>query len=125
MSIQGIQSELQEVNTLLEDPSTAAAIKKTLQLIINLEKNGVLDLLLALTDEKVMTKVMEMIINTGSMRLVDNTDYLLEKLGETTVMLRKPVSEPTVAELLKTLFDKETIIGLIRILNVIKVFGRD
>ncbi len=125
MSIQGIQSELQEINMLLEDPSTVAAIKKTLQLIVNLEKSGILDLLLALTEKNVISKVMEIMINTGSMRIVDNADYLLDKLGEATMMLRKPVNEPTIAELLKTMFDKETLSGLIRILNVIKALGRD
>jgi len=115
---------LETVLAQLEDKDLQEAILKIVELARNLNKSGVLDMLIALTDKEALSRLIEMLMTPGTMKLMDNIDGMTNLIGDIAVALREPVEPVTVTGLLRSLADPEVSRGLARLILILKILGR-
>lgn len=115
---------IERLITELEDPEVQEALSKMVELARNLERSGLLDILLALTEPEVVKRAVEMFITTGTMKLGDSLDKLLDKLGDIAETLEEDVEPITLGKLLVSIKDPEVARGLARLIAILKVLGK-
>ena len=117
--------ELEKALESLKDPETQRALSKLLELARNMERAGILDLLLALTDEEVFKRIVALVMTTGTMKLADRLPELLDKLGAAAEALTGPSKPMGVSELLSSLGDPRVARGLYRVVEALKAIGSE
>ncbi len=118
------QVERKEIERLvLEDRETEEALLKTMNLLRQLNRSGVLDLLLVLTDEEVFRRIINLVVSTGLMKIGDRIDELPTKLAQLLDALEEPAEPIYIYGLLKSLQDPEVARGLARLVKVLKIIG--
>jgi len=109
----------------LGQPEVRRALVKAVDLLANLERSGLLDLLVAVTDEDVVRRVVQLVMATGTMKLADNLPGLLDKLGAVAATLAEPAEPLGITGLLESLKDPAVARGLSRLVAVLRVLGED
>ncbi|MEB3774842.1 MAG: DUF1641 domain-containing protein [Desulfurococcales archaeon] len=115
---------LEAVLTQLEDKDLQESILKVVELAKNLNRSGVLDMLIALTDKEALSRLVEMLMTPGTMKLMDNLDELTNIIGDIAVALKEPVEPVTITGLLRSLSDPEVSRGLARLILILRILGR-
>ncbi|MEB3806045.1 MAG: DUF1641 domain-containing protein [Desulfurococcales archaeon] len=115
---------LEELLVYLEDPSFQEALGKLVDLVMNLEKSGLLDLLVALTEPEVIHRIMDLVLVRGTLELGDSIDFLLDKLGDIVGALTRDVEPAGLSQVLGSLKDPEVARGLARLVEILRVLGR-
>ncbi|MCE4602063.1 MAG: DUF1641 domain-containing protein [Desulfurococcales archaeon] len=108
----------------LGDPEFQEALDKLVALVKALNKSGLLDVLLAMADEEVVSRLSSMLMTTGTMKLADNIEALTRAAGEVAQALSEPVEPVPPSELVYSLRDPEVLRGLARLLAVLRALGR-
>ncbi len=119
-SLQGIE----RLASLLEDPKAAEALARLLETAVKLEESGLLDLVEALADEKVIRSLSELLLTPGSLRLLDNLDKLLDIAGTAAEALSQPAEPVGLSGLLRALGDPEVQRGLGKLVGLLRALGR-
>ncbi|MEB2835728.1 MAG: DUF1641 domain-containing protein [Desulfurococcales archaeon] len=119
------RDELMEVIDKLGQPEVREALVKAVDLLANLERSGLLDLLIALTDEDVVKRIVQLVMTTGTMKLADNLPELLDKLGAIAATLAEPAEPLGITGLLESLKDPAVARGLSRLVTVLRALGGD
>ncbi|MCE4626296.1 MAG: DUF1641 domain-containing protein [Desulfurococcales archaeon] len=115
---------LAQLLTELENPEFQEALSKLLELVKNLEKSGLLDMLVAITEPEVINRIFDMVITTGTMKLGDSIEGLLNKLGDVAEALQEDVKPASLSELIASLKDPEVAKGLGRLIVLLKALGK-
>ncbi len=121
----GLESVVDRIAEHLEDEVTLEAIEKTLAILRNLERSGILDILEALTDPEVIERLTRILISTSSLKLADNAPELIDKASKAAEALVKPVEPATPAKLLASLKDPRVARGIARLIEALKALGED
>jgi len=108
----------------LEDPELQDALIKLVNILKELNKSGLLDLLAAITNPMVVERLLNLLINTGTMKLVDNIDNLTAKLADIAMILESPGRKITISEFLNSLRDPDVSKGLYKLIEILRVLGR-
>lgn len=108
----------------LGKPELQEALDKMVTLLKNLNESGLLDVMIALTDREAVGRLSGILVNTGSMKLMDNLDKLLAVAGEAADAMAKPVEPMPLSRLVASLADPEVARGLARLIQVLKAMGR-
>ena len=120
--------ELDALEALLEwlqRPDARETVAKLLELLDNLEKSGLLDLLIAVTNPEVVERLYTIIVTTGTMRLADRLDALLDTLGTAAASLAEdPGDPPSLSQILRELGDPQVRRGLARLVAFLRALGR-
>ncbi|MCE4622006.1 MAG: DUF1641 domain-containing protein [Desulfurococcales archaeon] len=115
---------LAQLLTELENPEFQEVLSKLLELVKNLEKSGLLDMLVAITEPEVINRIFDMVITTGTMKLGDSIEGLLNKLGDVAEALQEDSKPASLSELLASLKDPEVAKGLGRLIALLKALGK-
>lgn len=110
--------------TELDDPDFQEALDKTITLLKALNRSGLLDILLALADEEVVSRISSMLVTTGTMKMADNLEALTRVAGEAAQALAEPVEPMTLSQVLSSLRDTEVARGLARLVALLRALGR-
>ncbi len=108
----------------LSEPQLQEALDKMVTLLKNLNESGLLDVLIALTDREAVERLSRILVNTGSMKLMDNLDKVLAVAGEAADAMSRPVEPMPLSKLVASLADPEVARGLARLIQVLKAMGR-
>ena len=100
------------------------AMQKLVTILRNMHESGMLDMLETITDPDVYHRILALVMTTGTMRLVDNLDKLLDLLGEVAHAVSEPVKPIGLTGLLEALGDPEVQRGLGKLVNILKALGR-
>ncbi|MCE4609564.1 MAG: DUF1641 domain-containing protein [Desulfurococcales archaeon] len=109
----------------LQDPEFQSSIEKLVMLLDNMNKSGLLDLLVTVTDPDVIDRLMEILITTGTMKLLDNLDTLLDKAGDMVDAMTQPAEPVSISKLLAELSKPEVAKGLGKLIKVLEALGKD
>ena len=115
---------IEKLASLLEDPKAAEALARLLETAVRLEESGLLELIEALADEKVLRSLADLVLTTGALRLLDNLDKLLDIAGEAVGALSKPAEPVGLSGLLRALAEPDVQAGLGRLVNLLRALGR-
>lgn len=115
---------LAELLSGLEDPDLQNALSKMIELLKNLERSGLLDMMIALTEPEVVNRIMDMVITTGTLKLGDSVDTLLDMLGKLADALVKEPEPMGLSQVLASLKDPEVAKGLARLVAILKILGK-
>ncbi len=107
----------------LGDPEFQDALEKIVTLVKNLNESGILDLLIALTDRDTIARITGILVNTGTMKLLDNLEQVSTITGEAASAMAEPVEPASLSQLIRNLADPEVARGLARIMQVLKAIG--
>ncbi len=115
---------LGELIAALEDPEFQEGLRKLVRLVKNLERSGLLDMLLALTDEEVLGRLFQLLLSPGTLRLLDNLDTVADKMAAVMEALEKPSEPVSLTGVVASLRDPEVARGLARMIEVLRVLGQ-
>jgi len=118
-----VRDPLADLLAALEDPEFQAGLQKLVQLVKNLERSGLLDAMIALTDEDAMSRLVQILLTTGTLQILDSIDRLADTAGAVVKALEEPVEPVSLTGLLASLRDPEVARGLARMLRVLKAIG--
>lgn len=119
-----VRDPLAEALAELEKPEFQNALSKLIELVKNLEKSGLLDMLVAFTDPEVINQLLDMVITTGTMKMGDSIEELLDVFGEVAEALRGDVKPMSLSGLLASLRDPQVARGLARMVAVLRALGK-
>jgi len=114
---------LADLIAALEDPEFQAGLQKLVQLLKNMERSGLLDALVALTDEDAISRLIEILLTTGTLQVADRLDRIADTIGVIVQALEEPVEPVSLTGLLASLRDPDVARGLARMLRVLKALG--
>ena len=124
MSSVKTRDPLEYILESLEDPEFQTAINKLVDVVKNLEKSGILDLLETITDPMVLDRLAQLAASTGLMKLGDNIENLLDIVGDITSLLEKPVEPIGPSKLLLSLKDPDVARGLTIAIELLRLLGK-
>ena len=115
-----------EVSKMSEQPLNVEveAMQKLITVLRNMNESGMLDLLETVTDPDVYHRILALVMTTGTMRLVDNLDKLLDLLGELAYAMSEPAEPIGLTGLLEALGDPDVQKGLGRLVKILKALGQ-
>lgn len=94
-------------------------------ILSNITESGLLDMLAAASDPEAIRRLIQILINPGTMKLVDNIDVLLNQLGDISKTLSEPVEPISLFTFIRRLRDKDASKGLARLLAILKILGKE
>ncbi len=109
----------------LQDPEFQSSIEKLVMILDNMNRSGLLDLLVTVTDPDVINRLTEILITTGTMKLVDNLDTLLDKAGDMVDAMTQPAEPVSISKLLAEVSKPEVAKGLGKLIKALEVLGKD
>ena len=109
----------------LQDPEFQSSIEKLIVLLDNMNRSGLLDLLVTVTDPDVINRLMEILISTGTLKLLDNLDILLDKAGDLVEVMNQPADPISISKLLTELSRPEVARGLGKLIKVLEALGKE
>lgn len=101
----------------------ARALEHLVEVAVRLEESGVLDLLEALADRRVVESASRLLLTTGTLRALDNLEALADALGRVAEALGEPPEPLGVKGLLDALRDPRVQRGLGVLVNVLRALG--
>lgn len=121
-------SDVEAVERLLDylqKPEASETIEKLVRLLENLDRSGVLDLLIAVTEPEVVERLAGIIVSTGLLRLLDNLEPLMDALGRAGTALVAEEEPKSLSQILAELKDPAVRRGLARLLAALRELGSD
>ncbi|MEB2837232.1 MAG: DUF1641 domain-containing protein [Desulfurococcales archaeon] len=115
---------LEELARILSEPGAAEALEKLVRVAVKLDEAGVLDLLEALADGRLIREFLEAALSGGAIRVLDQLNDIVKEIGEVADAI---VAEPRpvgLSGLLRALRDPEVQRGLGRLIALLRALGR-
>ena len=109
---------------VLEAIEEEEALEKLVELLRNLGRSGLLDVLVAASDPEVVSRLYKLVVSTGLLRLLDRLPELSKLLDELVRALEEPVEPVSLMGFLRRLRDPEVGRGLARLLELLRILGR-
>lgn len=121
-------SDVEAVEKLLDylqKPGAAETLEKLLKLMENLDRSGVLDLFIAITEPEVIERLSSILVSTGLLRLLDNLEPLMDALGRASTALTAPAEPKSLSQILAELKDPAVRRGLSRLISALRELGSE
>jgi len=110
--------------SLLESRETEEAVVNLMELLTELNKSGLLDLLKVIADSEVFHSLLKYLMNPSVLRIADRLDLyadFLDRAGE--VLISEEKEKTGINGLLKALGDPEVQKGLTKAIKLLKLLG--
>jgi len=110
--------------SLLESRETEEAVASLMELLTELNKSGLLDLLKVIADSEVFHSLLKYLMNPSVLRIADRLDLyadFLDRAGE--VLITEEKEKTGISGLLKALGDPEVQKGLTKAIKLLKLLG--
>jgi len=110
--------------SLLESRETEEAVASLMELLTELNKSGLLDLLRVVGDSEVFHSLLKYLMNPSVLRIADRLDLyadFLDRAGE--VLITEEKEKTGISGLLKALGDPEVQKGLTKAIKLLKLLG--
>ncbi|MBE9391207.1 DUF1641 domain-containing protein [Fervidicoccus fontis] len=118
------EKEEQELLKLLQNPELVESLNKTLSLLINLNKTGLLDMLNAIVNEDFIASLMKLIMTPEFLRLMDSINDLMAVLQQVTdVMIEKEEKKTGLTGLMRAFSDPDVQLAATKLVKILKVIG--